>query len=192
MKADFDTWRKKMVSAMEKEKLNAYAARVSHKTFCSICRYFFEKVRCCFTSCKGDDDSSMEYNPNEEVVLSSFNPTKGPLASQVILYGQNFGNNKEIVKVFFNEKEASVISATGNKILVLAPRLPGEECVIKVKVGEQEQTYKDIFDYVIQTNVTTLVGGVKSDANPRGTVSLSEAQFKKNINKAEPEYHWHS
>lgn len=141
-------------------------------------------VGCCFTSCKGDDDSSMEYNPNEEVVLSSFNPTKGPLASQVILYGQNFGNNKEIVKVFFNEKEASVISATGNKILVLVPRLPGEECVIKVKVGEQEQTYKDIFDYVIQTNVTTLVGGVKSDANPRGTVSLSEAQFKKNINKA--------
>lgn len=51
--------------------------------------------------------------------------------------------------------------------------------MIKVKVGEQEQTYKDIFDYVIQTNVTTLVGGVKSDANPRGTVSLSEAQFKK-------------
>ena len=83
-------------------------------------------VGCCFTSCKGDDDSSMEYNPNEEVVLSSFNPTKGPLASQVILYGQNFGNNKEIVKVFFNEKEASVISATGNKILVLAPRLPGK------------------------------------------------------------------
>lgn len=140
-------------------------------------------VGCCFTSCKDDDDSSKEYNPNEEVVLSSFNPTKGPLASQVILYGQNFGNNKENVKVFFNEKEASVISAAGNKILVLAPRLPGEECVIKVKVGEQEQTYKDLFDYVIQTNVTTLVGGVKSDANPRGTISLSEAQFKKNLGR---------
>lgn len=140
-------------------------------------------VGCCFTSCKDDDDSSKEYNPNEEVVLSSFNPTKGPLASQVILYGQNFGNNKENVKVFFNEKEASVISANGNKILVLAPRLPGEECVIKVKVGEQEQTYKDLFDYVIQTNVTTLVGGVKSDANPRGTISLSEAQFKNGINR---------
>lgn len=140
-------------------------------------------VGCCFTSCKDDDDSSKEYNPNEEVVLDSFNPTKGPLASQVILYGQNFGNNKENVKVFFNEKEASVISANGNKILVLAPRLPGEECVIKVKVGEQEHTYKDLFDYVIQTNVTTLVGGVKSDANPRGTISLSEAQFKKNLGR---------
>ncbi len=117
--------------------------------------------------------------PNEEVVLSSFNPTKGPLASQVILVWTNFGNNKEIVKVFFNEKEASVISATGNKILVLAPRLPGEECVIKVKVGEQEQTYKDIFDYVIQTNVTTLVGAVKSDANPRGTVFFRKLNLKK-------------
>ena len=127
------------------------------------------------SSCKDDDNTSREYNPNEEVVLTSFNPTKGPLASQVILYGSNFGNNKEIVKVFFNEKEANVVSAVGNKILVLAPRLPGEECVIKVQVGEQERTYKEAFDYIIQTNVTTLVGGVRSDANPRGTVSLSEA-----------------
>ena len=81
------------------------------------------------SSCKDDDNTSREYNPNEEVVLTSFNPTKGPLASQVILYGSNFGNNKEIVKVFFNEKEANVVSAVGNKILVLAPRLPGEECM---------------------------------------------------------------
>ncbi|MCS3195415.1 IPT/TIG domain-containing protein [Bacteroides thetaiotaomicron] len=135
------------------------------------------------SSCKDDDNASREYNPNEEVVLTSFNPTKGPLASQVILYGSNFGNNKEIVKVFFNEKEANVVSAVGNKILVLAPRLPGEECVIKVQVGEQERTYKEAFDYIIQTNVTTLVGGVRSDANPRGTVSLSEAQFRNKVER---------
>ena len=135
------------------------------------------------SSCKDDDNTSREYNPNEEVVLTSFNPTKGPLASQVILYGSNFGNNKEIVKVFFNEKEANVVSAVGNKILVLAPRLPGEECVIKVQVGEQERTYKEAFDYIIQTNVTTLVGGVRSDANPRGTVSLSEAQFRNKVER---------
>ena len=36
------------------------------------------------SSCKDDDNTSREYNPNEEVVLTSFNPTKGPLASQVI------------------------------------------------------------------------------------------------------------
>lgn len=141
-------------------------------------------VGCCFSSCKDDDGTSMEYNPNEEVVLTSFHPNKGPLASQVVLEGRNFGNNKEIVKVFFNEKEASVVSAKGDKILVLAPRLPGEECVVKVQVGEQEQAYKEIFDYIIQTNVTTLVGGVKSDANPQKTLSLSEAQFKNKIERS--------
>lgn len=136
------------------------------------------------SSCKDDDNALREYNPNKEVVLTSFHPNKGPLASQVILEGQNFGNNTDLVKVFFNEKEASVVSATGNKILVLAPRLPGEECVIKVQVGEQECSYKEIFDYIIQTNVTTLVGGVKSDANPRVTVSLSKAQFKEKIDRS--------
>lgn len=136
------------------------------------------------SSCKDDDNASREYNPNEEVVLTSFHPNEGPLASQVILEGQNFGNNKDIVKVFFNEKVANVVSVTNNKILVLAPRLPGEECVVKVQVGEQEHAYKEFFDYIIQTNVTTLVGGIKSDANPRGTISLSEAQFKKNIGQA--------
>lgn len=136
------------------------------------------------SSCKDDDNASRDYNPNEEVVLTGFHPTKGPLASQVILEGKNFGTNKDIVKVFFNEKEANVVSAAGDKILVLAPRLPGEECVIKVQVGEQEHVYKEVFDYIIQTNVTTLVGGVKSDANPRGTISLSEAQFKKNIGRS--------
>lgn len=136
------------------------------------------------SSCKDDDNTSGEYNPNEEVVLTNFNPVKGPLASQVILYGKNFGRDKDNVKVYFNEKEASVVSAIGNKILVLAPRLPGEECVIKVKVGEQEKIYKETFDYIIQTNVTTLVGGIKSDANPRGTKSLSEAQFRDNISRS--------
>lgn len=135
------------------------------------------------SSCKDDDDALGEYNPNEKVVLTSFYPTEGNLASQVILKGQNFGNNKDIVKVFFNEKEANVVSAAGDKILVLAPRLPGEECMIKVQVGEQEQVYDDIFDYIIQTNVTTLVGGAKSGTNPRGTVSLSEALFRRNIER---------
>lgn len=136
-----------------------------------------------FLSCNDNGDSSQEYNPREEVVLTNFNPTRGALASRVILYGSNFGNNKDIVKVFFNEKEAYVVSAENDKILVLAPRLPGEECIIKVQVGEQEQIYEDNFDYIIQTNVTTLVGGVKSSVNPRGTVTLSEAQFRKNIER---------
>ena len=49
-------------------------------------------------------------------------------------------------------------------MLVLAPKLPGEECVISVSVGENEQNkvqFDELFDYIIQTNVSTIAGGMK-------------------------------
>ena len=137
-------------------------------------------VALCISSCKDDSDGVvLEYDPNQPVVLTDFYPKIGPISTQVILNGQNFGNKKDNVKVFFNEKEAAVLSVKGNKMLVLAPKLPGEECVIKVQVGDQSGQFKDIFDYIIQTNISTIVGGDKNaTGNPSGTISLAEAQFK--------------
>lgn len=131
-------------------------------------------------SCKNDSDNVIsEYDPNQPIMLTDFYPKTGPISTQVILNGQNFGSKKENVKVFFNEKEAAVLSVKGDKILILAPKLPGEECVVKVQVGEQSSQYKEVFDYIIQTNVSTIVGGDKNaTTNPTGTVSLAEAQFK--------------
>jgi IPT/TIG domain./NHL repeat. len=135
----------------------------------------------CFSSCK-DDSESGSYDPNKPVTLTDYYPTTGPISTQVILNGSNFGTNKNNVKVFFNEKEAAVVSVTGNKMLVLTPKLPGEDCIIKVQVGNQVGQYEQTFDYIIQTNVSTLVGGDKSATqNVTGTVSLAEAQFKNAI-----------
>lgn len=124
----------------------------------------------------------MDYDPNKPVALTDYYPVTGAISTQVILNGSNFGTNKDNVRVFFNEKEAAVISVTQSKILVLAPKLPGEKCVIKVQIGEQAGQYEQIFDYIIQTNVSTLVGGDKnSTQNVTGTVTLAEAQFKNSI-----------
>lgn len=141
-------------------------------------------IGCCFSSCKDDDESSIStYDPSKPIELTDFYPKTGPISTQVILNGSNFGNDKSKVKVFFNEKEAPVISVKGERVLALAPKLPGDECTIKVQIGDQTLAYKDLFDYVIQTNISTLVGGDTSYSgeNPEGTCKLSEAQFKNKI-----------
>lgn len=73
-------------------------------------------------------------------------------------------------------------------MLVLAPKrastIEDPECVVKVQVHEQIEEYKQTFDYYIQTTVTTLVGGSTSaQVNPTGTIPLSEAQFRANIDR---------
>ena len=133
-------------------------------------------------SCQDDKKTGVDYDPNKPVALTDYYPVTGAISTQVILNGSNFGTNKDNVRVFFNEKEAAVISVTQSKILVLVPKLPGEKCVIKVQIGEQAGQYEQIFDYIIQTNVSTLVGGDKSSTqNVTGTVTLAEAQFKNSI-----------
>ena len=57
------------------------------------------------SSCKDDDNTSREYNPNEEVVLTSFNPTKGPLASQVIYMVATLAIIKKLWKCFLMRKK---------------------------------------------------------------------------------------
>ena len=87
-----------------------------------------------------------------------------------------------------DDKEASVISVKDDRMLVLAPKrastIEDPECVVKVQVHEQIEEYKQTFDYYIQTTVTTLVGGSTSaQVNPTGTIPLSEAQFRANIDR---------
>lgn len=65
-------------------------------------------------------------------------------------------------------------------MLVLAPKLPGEECVISVSMGENEENkaqFDEIFEYIIQTNVSTVAGGEKGTDMPAGTSSLTGSYF---------------
>jgi len=135
-------------------------------------------------ACEGTEESYLDYDASKPIVCESFYPTGGPIATKVILTGSNFGNNADAVSVFFNQKEAPVIGASGDRLLVLAPKLPGENVVIKVRIGDQEASFPGHFDYKIQTNVTTVCGGdAAATANPTGTISLSEAQFASEMNQ---------
>jgi hypothetical protein len=64
------------------------------------------------------------------------------------------------MKVYFNQRPAAVIgvSADGTKFYALAPRLPGDDCVISVVQGEDSLAYNEHFAYTASTTVETIVG----------------------------------
>ncbi|EKJ89439.1 NHL repeat protein [Bacteroides finegoldii] len=146
-----------------------------------------------FAACNDDNNEGLpdDTTPQHSFEVADFTPIKGPRDTEVTLNGKNFGTDKESVKVFFNEKEATVVSVTDDKIVVRVPGLPGEECFVKVEIDGEEVKCKQLFDYIIQMYVSTLVGGkFKNEGgtdkpdnkpivteNPTGEIPLAEAKF---------------
>ncbi len=145
-------------------------------------------------SCNEDTVTKVAYDPSKPVVCERFSPEGGPISTQVILTGTNFGSNPKLTKCYFNEKQAPVIGVNDEHMLVLAPRLPGENVVIKVMIGAvngtdtvyQENAFEGNFAYEVRTNISTICGGdasatENSAPNKGDIVSLSEAQFSNSI-----------
>lgn len=97
--------------------------------------------------------------PKGEFALSTFSPTYGKYLQKVIFSGSGF-TSPDQMKVYFNQREAAVVgvSPDGTKFYALAPRLPGDDCVISVVQGEDSLTYNDTFAYTASTTVETLCG----------------------------------
>jgi hypothetical protein len=117
-------------------------------------------------SCSDDDKPSYApHDPNKAITLTDFYPTTGGVATKVILNGDNFGTDADKIKVYFNNKEAAVIEAIGNKIYAICPRKPGDgdennivHCTVAVEIGGKRVEYPTKFTYHIQTVVTTVCG----------------------------------
>ena len=78
-----------------------------------------------FACGENEKNEGAAYRPDQPIELESFYPKSGPIATQVIIKGKNFGTQADQINVYFNEKKAAVISSTGERMLVLAPKLPG-------------------------------------------------------------------
>src|SRR5690606_38653193 len=131
-----------------------------HHMFKRTCWLFFS----CFIlllSCEKNDDVKKigeEYDPSKPVELTSFYPDSGIYLEQVMLQGKNFGVDPEQIRVYFNNKKAAVIGSTGDRMYVLAPRLPGDTCVITVAIGNDSLSYNDSFRYLSSVTVNTIAG----------------------------------
>lgn len=111
-----------------------------------------------YFSCS-DDEQTNQYDPAKPVIVTNFLPDSGRINEKFIVKGENFGSDVSKIHVFFNEKEAQVISSSGDVIYGLVPRSPGVDCTIKVRVDEQETTFEErTYRYIISESVTTLLG----------------------------------
>ena len=110
-------------------------------------------------SCKPNfQESIKKHDPKQPLVLSEFYPLEGGAREKVLLDGMNFGSDSKAVRVYFNRAKASVISANGDRIYVIVPRLPGDTCKISVAVGKDSMTYEQTFRYHKQALVSTVTG----------------------------------
>jgi sugar lactone lactonase YvrE len=93
------------------------------------------------------------------LVLTSFEPEIGGYDTEITLIGENFGDMKEAIKVYFNDKRAEVAEVASTRIKAIVPRAPGEECTISVVVGSDSLAYPQTFTYQYTPHVYTVASG---------------------------------
>lgn len=128
------------------------------------------------------------FDPSKPVEVTSFTPDSGRFAEKIVITGSNFGNDKELVKVFFVngniEKEGAVVSVHGNSIYCIAPRLTGGNNQIKVVVGDKSENISPTpFHYTASAQVSWVagVGTLEGTGAFYRDGTLAEAHFHKII-----------
>jgi hypothetical protein len=134
----------------------------------------FYSVSCVKTE-KTSTDDTPPYNPGQAVVRESFTPIEGGMATQVILKGENLGNDPKAVKVYFNHKPAPVVGCGNGRVLAITPRQPGDTCVISLVIGNDSSVFNQKYVYHTKRIVETIVGQKGTTAIKTGT--FGEATF---------------
>lgn len=151
-------------------------------------------VGLCF-SCN-DESSSVNkgdqspYDPRKPLIVNNLGPLSGGLGTRVVVSGSNFGNDKKKVKLFFNKKEALILSLNNANIYAMVPKQPGESSVITVKIengkdAEGNPVYVEkalegqTFAYKVRATVTTVAGVYNESAVVDGPAL--EAKFARPV-----------
>ena len=64
------------------------------------------------------------HDPSKAIKVTDWSPKEGGSGQQMVIYGENFGNDPSIIKVAVGGNEAVVISAVGNAIYCTVPSKP--------------------------------------------------------------------
>lgn len=100
------------------------------------------------------------HDPTKPVTITGMTPEEGFLREKVVIYGTNFGNDVENVKVYFVdndgfERPSPVVSVHGESIYCLAPRQNTGDNDIKVVVNDNKEAISPTkFSYTARENVT--------------------------------------
>ena len=129
-----------------------------------------------FTHCKDDETHKAVHDPSKPIVIDRFSPDSGRVATQMLIYGSNFGSDVSKISVTIKDKKIAVISVTedGTSIYCIVSTLKGEKTVaegdkdsgfVKVKIGEQEAVSEKEFHYTYSQSVSTFLGFTDQDGN---------------------------
>jgi len=130
-----------------------------------------------FTYCEEKiDQQGNPHDPAKAVVINRFAPDSGRVATQMLIYGSNFGSDLSKITVTVKDKKAAVINVTpdGTVIYCIIPSLKGEKTVtegdedsgfVTVKIGNSEVTTEKEFHYTYSQNVSSFLGFTDQDGN---------------------------
>lgn len=122
-----------------------------------------------FSSCK-KSDTAVVPTPEPAAVISSISPTSGPKATVVTITGTNFGTNLATLKVYFNNVQATVQTATNTSITAVVPAGAGTGAV-KVEKSPGVQITGPSFTYHGTGTVSTMaLSGITNLNFPSGIV----------------------
>jgi hypothetical protein len=144
-----------------------------------------------FASCEEKESAKVPFDPSKPVVITSFTPDSGRVATQMLIRGENFGFEKDSISVFINGKKAVVIGVTegGTIIYCIVPsmkevgviREDGETIDVDVKVivrNVESNALEKKLAYRFSQNVSTFLGFTDQDGqSPVVDGDFEDAQF---------------
>jgi hypothetical protein len=120
--------------------------------------------------CKDDDKSGTiePYDPSRSVSISDFVPKSGSVGQQLVIFGDNFGNDTSLVKVTIGGKKAVLVNVHSNALYCYVPSksYTGE---IVVTVGDKTVQASEKFNYQRKMVVGKLCG-YKNERDDQGWV----------------------
>lgn len=94
-------------------------------------------ITLCFASCKDDnEDQEGSFDPDKPVVVSDFIPKVGGLATRMVLYGDNFGNDASRVKVTIGGQNAKVVGVKNQSLHCIVPARAYDGDIVVIIVDE--------------------------------------------------------
>lgn len=142
---------------------------LKHKFGICLKGIFLAMLFGCVVSCDDEEQVVVEdpatriaFDPTKPVVITGFTPESGGYQDQIIVTGQNFGSDKEIVNLKIGGKDAVLVNVKSDKLYAFVPSgaFSGEvELEITDESGNLYTAKADkTFNYERKTVVGTLCG----------------------------------
>ena len=134
-----------------------------------------------YTDCSNNVSSeNTTYDSSKPSSILSMEPDSGGYGDEVICTGENLGRDTSQIKIFFNHKLAKVISSDGTHALAFVPKLPGNDCKIKLVMGKDSKDTsicKSDFSYIKKYQLTYIAGELGSTSSTTTTGTLTQTSF---------------